>query len=143
MKYTFTTTATDGTKLYPMAIGDSPMDDPIGKWTADKTHAITWQDQCACENIMSYYGGTELVKIDDAPKCKCFVCTHKDPKERIAYYQGYVDASNWFLEWAKWQKVGFGPLGENSLESLHTQMRYNKDEMEVLMEELKNDNNAS
>lgn len=63
MKYTFTTTTTTGEKLYPMTFSEYPIDEPIGKWTMNRRKCIRWDTQDQCETIMSYYGGTELVKI--------------------------------------------------------------------------------
>ena len=34
--------------------------------------------------------------------CQCFTCRHSDePRVLAGYLQGYIDASNWFLNWAK------------------------------------------
>lgn len=68
--------------------------------------------------------------------CDCFTCTHKNPRERAAYYTGYVEACNWFLNWAKVFGVKEGSIGDCDLGGIVAQMRCNRDESEILRREM-------
>lgn len=68
--------------------------------------------------------------------CDCFTCTHKNMRERAAYYQGYVDACDWFLRWAATNKIPEGSIGDDDLSGLHAQIRLNRDESEYLRQEV-------
>ena len=68
--------------------------------------------------------------------CDCFTCTHKNPRERAAYYTGYVEACDWFLIWAKDHEVKEGSIGDDDLGGIVAQMRCNRDESEILRREM-------
>lgn len=68
-------------------------------------------------------------------KCQCFYCRNKDKQELIdAYNEGYIDACNIFLKWAEDNNISLGPVEGNTIESLHTQMRWNRDSTACLLE---------
>lgn len=68
--------------------------------------------------------------------CDCFTCTHKNPRERAAYYKGYVEACDWFLLWAKDHDIKEGSIGDDDLGGIVAQMRCNRDESEILRLEM-------
>ena len=68
-------------------------------------------------------------------ECNCFTCTHKDPKEHIAYYTGYVEACRWFLNWAKENKIKMGSIADGDLGGIYAQIKYNHDETLYLLNE--------
>lgn len=68
--------------------------------------------------------------------CDCFTCTHKNMRERAAYYTGYVEACDWFLTWAKDNNIKEGSIGDDDLGGIVTQMRCNRDESEILRREM-------
>lgn len=70
-------------------------------------------------------------------KCKCFTCTHKDTKLRRGYYEGYIAASDWFLNWAENQHVQAGHIADDDLPGIVAQMMYNREESAYLLEEVK------
>lgn len=58
--------------------------------------------------------------------CDCFLCKNKDkPELLVAYLTGQREAYEWFLNWAKKNNIGKGIIGENSLESIHSEIEYN------------------
>ena len=70
--------------------------------------------------------------------CDCFTCQHEDdPKSLLAYYKGYMEASEWFLNWAKSHNLKQGKIDEDSLESLFAQMNWNYMETACLRDEVK------
>ena len=68
--------------------------------------------------------------------CDCFTCTHKNTRERAAYYTGYVEACDWFLTWAKDNNIKEGSIGDDDLGGIVAQMRCNRDESEILRREM-------
>lgn len=70
-------------------------------------------------------------------KCKCFTCTHKDPKERIAYYTGYVDACEVFLRWANRNGIVMGSVSDHGLNGLYAQIDCDYEAALELLDELK------
>lgn len=60
--------------------------------------------------------------------CKCFTCTHKDPKLRKAYCIGYMDACEWFLNWAKEQGIKMGSISDDDLGGIYAQIQCNYQE---------------
>ena len=68
--------------------------------------------------------------------CDCFTCTHKNARERAAYYTGYVEACDWFLTWAKDNNIKEGSIGDDDLGGIVAQMRCNRDESEILRREM-------
>lgn len=69
--------------------------------------------------------------------CTCFTCTHPDLKEQFAYYQGYVDACRWFLNWAKEHNIPEGHISNDDLPGIVAQMKYNHDESDCYRLEIK------
>ena len=71
-------------------------------------------------------------------QCKCFTCQHRDqPELCAAYWQGYVDACDWFLNWARRNKIPEGHIADNDLPGIVAQMQYNRDESAYLLNEVK------
>ena len=61
--------------------------------------------------------------------CQCFTCRHSDePRVLAGYLQGYIDASNWFLNWAKEMGIESGSIDKNDLPGIIAQMQCNRDE---------------
>jgi len=69
-------------------------------------------------------------------KCKCFTCTHKDKKLLRGYYEGYVEASDWFLRWVEKQGIVPGHIADDDLPGIVAQMMYNREEAAYLLEEV-------
>ena len=67
--------------------------------------------------------------------CDCFTCTHKNLRERAAYYTGYVEACDWFLKWAEKHGIEEGSISDDDLGGILAQMKYNRDESEYLRDE--------
>ena len=70
-------------------------------------------------------------------KCTCYTCTHNDPHELAAYYQGYIDACGWFLNWARNNKIKRGSIADDDLCGLYAQIEYNCEESKYLLSEIK------
>ena len=60
--------------------------------------------------------------------CKCFTCTHKDPRLKKAYCIGYMEACEWFLNWAKEQGIKMGSISDNDLGGIYAQINCNYEE---------------
>lgn len=60
--------------------------------------------------------------------CKCFTCTHKDPRLKKAYCVGYMEACEWFLNWAKEQGIKMGSISDNDLGGIYAQINCNYEE---------------
>ena len=60
--------------------------------------------------------------------CKCFTCTHKDPRLKKAYCIGYMEACEWFLNWAKEQGIKMGSISDNDLGGIYAQINCNYQE---------------
>ncbi len=60
--------------------------------------------------------------------CKCFTCTHKDPRLKKAYCIGYMEACKWFLNWAKEQGIKMGSISDNDLGGIYAQINCNYQE---------------
>lgn len=68
--------------------------------------------------------------------CQCFMCTHKgDEKSINGYLNGYIDACNWFINWAEKNKLKIGRVDGDKLEDLYAQMLCNRDESLCLLNE--------
>lgn len=66
--------------------------------------------------------------------CQCFTCRHADePRVVAGYLQGYVDASNWFLNWAKRHNIKQGSIADDDLSGIVAQMDCNKVESECYL----------
>lgn len=71
--------------------------------------------------------------------CQCFTCRHSDePRVVAGYLQGYIDASDWFLNWAKNNKIPMGSIADNDLSGIVAQMRCNRDDSYCLLGDLPN-----
>ena len=71
-------------------------------------------------------------------KCTCFICRHRDEPELLkAYYEGFIEASNWFLNWAKQNCIEPGSISDDNLPGIVAQMQCNLDESKILLNELK------
>lgn len=69
--------------------------------------------------------------------CDCFTCkNHDKPELCIAYYKGYVEACEWFLSWAKANKIKMGSIGDDDLGGLYAQIQCNHDESDCLCRDL-------
>lgn len=69
--------------------------------------------------------------------CQCFTCRHKDKSEEIiAYYKGYIEASDWFLNWAKRNKVPVGHIEDDDLPGIIAQIKLNRDETACLLDDI-------
>ena len=60
--------------------------------------------------------------------CKCFTCAHKDPRLKKAYCIGYMEACEWFLNWAKEQGIKMGSISDNDLGGVYAQINCNYQE---------------
>lgn len=70
-------------------------------------------------------------------KCQCFTCKHHDnPKLKKAYCIGYVEACEWFLNWAKENNVQMGSISEDDLGGIYAQIKCNYDETQCYMADL-------
>lgn len=59
--------------------------------------------------------------------CQCFTCRHGDePRLVSAYLTGYVEACDWFLNWAKRNNIKSGFIGDDDLEGIVAEMEYNR-----------------
>ena len=68
--------------------------------------------------------------------CNCFTCRHKnEPRVVAGYLQGYIDASDWFINWAEKNKIKLGSIADDDLGGIYAQMKCNKDESGCLLEE--------
>lgn len=68
--------------------------------------------------------------------CNCFTCRHGDePRVVAGYLQGYIDASDWFINWAKKNKIKLGSIADDDLGGIYAQMKCNRDESGCLLEE--------
>lgn len=70
--------------------------------------------------------------------CQCFTCQHHDRLDLCAaYYQGYVEACDWFLHWAKRNNIPEGHIADDDLPGIVAQIRCNRDESECLLQDVK------
>lgn len=68
--------------------------------------------------------------------CNCFTCRHRDePRVVAGYLQGYIDASDWFINWAEKNKIKMGSIADDDLGGIYAQMKCNRDESGCLLEE--------
>ena len=68
--------------------------------------------------------------------CKCFTCTHKDLRLKKAYCIGYMEACEWFLNWAKEQGIKMGSISDNDLGGVYAQINCNYQETGCYAREL-------
>lgn len=68
--------------------------------------------------------------------CNCFTCRHRDePRVVAGYLQGYIDASDWFINWAEKNKIKLGSIADDDLGGIYAQMKCNRDESGCLLED--------
>lgn len=61
--------------------------------------------------------------------CQCFMCRHRDePRLLKAYEIGYIEACEWFLNWAKNQNIKIGSISDNDLGGIYAQIQLNYEE---------------
>ena len=61
--------------------------------------------------------------------CRCFTCRHSDePRIVKAYLVGQIEACEWFLNWAKENKIKMGSIADNDLAGLYAQIQCNHDD---------------
>ena len=66
--------------------------------------------------------------------CNCFTCRHKDePRVVAGYLHGYIDASDWFINWAEKNKIKLGSIADDDLGGIYAQMKCNRDESGCLL----------
>lgn len=74
--------------------------------------------------------------VIEKESCNCFTCRHKDePRVVAGYLQGYIDASDWFINWAEKNKIKLGSIADDDLGGIYAQMKCNRDESGCLLEE--------
>lgn len=71
--------------------------------------------------------------------CKCFTCRHSDePRVLAGYLQGYIDASDWFLNWANKMAIKPGSIADDDLPGIMAQIQCNREESYCLLAEMPN-----
>jgi len=69
--------------------------------------------------------------------CQCFTCRHSDePRLITAYLTGYIEASEWFLNWAKRHDIKQGYISDDDLPGIVAQMDCNMIESSCLLSEM-------
>lgn len=72
----------------------------------------------------------------DKESCNCFTCRHRDePRVVAGYLQGYIEASDWFINWAEKNKIKLGSIADDDLGGIYAQMKCNRDESSCLLED--------
>lgn len=67
--------------------------------------------------------------------CQCFTCRHSDePRLIAAYLTGYIEASDWFLNWVKRHNIKSGYISDDNLPSIIAQMECNAEESACLLD---------
>lgn len=68
--------------------------------------------------------------------CQCFTCRHKDePRVVAGYLRGYIEACDWFLNWAKRNNIKAGSIADDDLSGIVAQIQCNRDESGCLLSE--------
>lgn len=71
--------------------------------------------------------------------CQCFTCRHRDePRVVAGYLQGYVDACDWFLNWASANKITAGSIADDDLPGICAQMQCNRDDALCILGDMPN-----
>ena len=69
--------------------------------------------------------------------CQCFMCRHKDePRLVAAHLDGYIEACDWFLNWAKENNIKMGSIADDDLGGIYAQIKCNRDESACILSEL-------
>lgn len=70
-------------------------------------------------------------------ECQCFTCKYYDnPKLKKAYCIGYVEACEWFLNWAQENNIQIGSISDDDLGGIYAQIKCNYDETKCYMADL-------
>ena len=88
-------------------------------------------------NLLDKLKNVENEKIVmEKESCNCFTCRHRDePRVVAGYLQGYIDASDWFINWAEKNKIKLGSIADDDLGGIYAQMKCNRDESSCLLED--------
>lgn len=71
--------------------------------------------------------------------CQYFMCRHSDePRLLKAYSVGYMEACEWFLNWAKRNNIQRGSISDDDLCGIYAQIECNYQETACIAEELPN-----
>ena len=66
--------------------------------------------------------------------CQCFTCRHSDePRVVAGYLNGYIDACEMFLKWAKENGVKMGSIIDTDLGGLYAIIQCNYDDSRCLL----------
>lgn len=66
--------------------------------------------------------------------CQCFTCRHGDDKRLCAaYLQGYIEACDWFITWAKENNIKKGSIKDNDLSGLYAQIDCNREDSACIL----------
>lgn len=69
--------------------------------------------------------------------CQCFMCRHSDePRLLKAYSVGYIEACEWFLNWAKRNNIKRGSISDDDLSGVYAQIQCNCEETLCIIKEL-------
>lgn len=72
------------------------------------------------------------------PTCQCFTCrNHDKPELLIAYYEGYIEACNAILLWAKRNNTKAGSIADDGIHGMIARVAFDRDESMYLLEEAK------
>lgn len=72
------------------------------------------------------------------PTCKCFTCRNRDkPELLMAYYEGYIEACNAILLWAKRNNIKAGSIADDDIHGLVARVEFDRDESLYLLHETK------
>ena len=112
------------------------------------TKEITQEERLDLKNLKeewnAYYNNLldEIKTVEnkkvviEKESCNCFTCRHKDePRVVAGYLHGYIDASDWFINWAKKNKIKLGSIADDDLSGIYAQMKCNRDESGCLLED--------
>ena len=71
--------------------------------------------------------------------CQCFTCRHRDePRVVAGYLKGYMEACDWFLNWAKENNIKMGSISDNDLGGLYAQIQCNYEESACILSDMPN-----
>ena len=69
--------------------------------------------------------------------CQCFTCRHRDePRVVAGYLQGYIDACDWFLNWAERNGVQIGSIGEETIGGIYAEIKCNREESSCILSDM-------
>lgn len=71
-------------------------------------------------------------------KCNCFTCrNHDKPDVLMGYYEGYIEAYNAILIWAKRNNIEPGSIADDDIHGMIARVEFDRDESMYLLEETK------